>query len=517
MKGFRGKVEQLWRGKWSRAREKDSHSGEVHGLTGQDTEVAVHSAMRLKLKSKVVVIGAIATVVISGTLFFAGKQYVQANTVSYLRVYADGQEIGTIDSENSLKALYERKETQYKEQYPQADIVVEHNGIKTVPERSYKAEVNTDETLDKLDSLVQVHAKAVELRIDGKVIGLLKDEAAVTAVLNELKGKYTPETTTKVADKMKRTGGVQATSAKTKGSSVTLESVKFNEEISQASLKAEPNQVIDPQEALDIILQGSEKAISYEVREGDTISSIAQRFGIAQKELFSNNPNVKERSLQIGTELKIKAVKPALTVKTVERVSEEIVTEPQVIVRKSSDMQAGKTKVISEGQSGLKTMEYRLTKENGVVVAEEWLGQEVSVESKPKIVLKGTKILGEGTGDFAWPVASATMSSSYGKRWGRMHEGVDLVSSKRNIMASDEGVVTFAGTKSGYGNCIIINHKNGYETLYGHLSKISVKKGQVVEKGSVIGIMGNTGRSTGTHLHFEIIKNGSVQNPMKYL
>ncbi|MNN56524.1 Murein hydrolase activator NlpD precursor [compost metagenome] len=189
-----------------------------------------------------------------------------------------------------------------------------------------------------------------------------------------------------------------------------------------------------------------------------------------------------------------------------------------MIIRKSDSMRSGESKVISQGQSGLKTMEYRLTKENGEVVAEEWLGQEVTKASKPKIVLKGTKVvLGEGSGDFAWPVLGAKMSSSYGQRWGRTHKGIDLVSSNRSIRASDDGVVTFAGTKSGYGNCIIIDHKNGYQTLYGHLSKISVKKGDIVEKGSKIGVMGNTGRSTGTHLHFEIHKNGSIQNPMKYL
>lgn len=85
------------------------------------------------------------------------------------------------------------------------------------------------------------------------------------------------------------------------------------------------------------------------------------------------------------------------------------------------------------------------------------------------------------------------------------------------MKASDEGVITFAGQKSGYGNVIIINHRNGYETLYGHLNSIGVKVGQVVEKGESIGVMGNTGRSTGTHLHFEIIKNGTVENPLTYL
>lgn len=519
MKGFREKCERLLQRKWfTSAREKDGHQEEKLEKSEQDTKGVVHFSWFGRSRSQLFVISAIAVVMISGILFFTRQHYVLANTVSFVRVYVDGQEIGTLNDEKQLEALYKNKEQQYKEQYPDVDLVVEREGITTVSERAYKAEVQPDQTLQKLDSLVQVHAQGVELRIDDKLIGVLKDEAAVAAVLSELKGKYTESAPqSRIASKVQKTGGVKTTSTQANAPSVTLESIKFNEEISQVPLTTEPSQVMDTEDALDLILQGSEKAVTYEVQEGDTISSIAQRFDVTQKELFSNNPGAKEKSLQIGMELKVKAVRPALTVKTVERVSEEIVTEPQVIIRKSSDMQAGKSKVISEGASGLKTMEYRLTKENGVVIAEEWLGQEVITQSKPKIVLQGTKIMGVGSGEFAWPVVDARMSSSYGKRWGRMHEGIDLVSSKRNILASDEGVVTFVGTKSGYGNCIIIDHKNGYETLYGHLSKISVKKGQVVEKGAVIGIMGNTGRSTGTHLHFEIIKNGTVQNPMKYL
>ncbi len=71
--------------------------------------------------------------------------------------------------------------------------------------------------------------------------------------------------------------------------------------------------------------------------------------------------------------------------------------------------------------------------------------------------------------------------------------------------------------KSGYGNVVILDHKNGYKTLYGHLSSFTVSQGEIVEKGDQIGVMGNTGRSTGTHLHFEIIKNGTSENPLSYL
>ncbi|MNM72086.1 Murein DD-endopeptidase MepM [compost metagenome] len=122
-----------------------------------------------------------------------------------------------------------------------------------------------------------------------------------------------------------------------------------------------------------------------------------------------------------------------------------------------------------------------------------------------------------GSGRFAWPVIAHSVTSTFGERWNKMHKGIDMISSDYSIMAADGGTVSFAGVKTGYGNCIVINHGNGYETLYGHLSRIDVKRGDKVGRGEHIGIMGDTGHSFGIHLHFEIHKNGSLQNPIKYL
>ncbi|GGG08852.1 peptidoglycan DD-metalloendopeptidase family protein [Paenibacillus aceti] len=519
MRGFRGKRWQLWRG-------KQEGASIDHSRPESDQEMSEHQeanpdAGRRRSKTRIIAISAVATIALAGTVYFAGQQYVEANMVPYYRVYVNGQEIGTIADEGQLQALYKQKEQEYNEKYPQVEMALHTEGITTVMEKSYKAEVNTEQTLQELDGMLKGYAKGVELRVDGKLIGIVKDQAAADQVLSTLQNKFAPQAPAAqgYAAKVKKTGGIQQKTAEASGSSgSTLESVKIKENVARFATKTDPNKVLDANEAVERILQGDEAAITYEVREGDTISSIAKKFAITQHELKVNNPGIKEFTLQIGEVLSIKAVQPSLTVRTVERVSEEIVTEPQIEVRKSDNMRSGESKVISEGSSGLKTVEYRITKENGEVIAEEWLGQEVTKKASPKIIVKGTKIvLGEGSGDFAWPVSGARLTSSFGKRWGRTHKGVDLVSSNKTIKAADDGVISFAGKKSGYGNCIIVDHKNGYKTLYGHLSKISVKKGEVVEKGTKIGVMGNTGRSTGTHLHFEIHKNGNLQNPLKYL
>ena len=109
-------------------------------------------------------------------------------------------------------------------------------------------------------------------------------------------------------------------------------------------------------------------------------------------------------------------------------------------------------------------------------------------------------------------------TSGFGPRWGTMHYGTDMAAKHGSaILATADGVINFAGWEKGYGKLIKIKHDFGYETRYAHLSKISVSVGQRISQGDRIGKMGNTGRSTGTHLHYEIRRNGKPINPMKYI
>ena len=119
----------------------------------------------------------------------------------------------------------------------------------------------------------------------------------------------------------------------------------------------------------------------------------------------------------------------------------------------------------------------------------------------------------------AMPVQqSFRYTSGFGRRWGRAHEGIDMAGPVGTpIHATGDGVVIFAGRQSGYGNLIKIQHELGTETRYAHLSRINVKVGQRVSQGDQIGAMGNTGRSTGPHLHYEVRLNGRAVNPMSFI
>ena len=116
-----------------------------------------------------------------------------------------------------------------------------------------------------------------------------------------------------------------------------------------------------------------------------------------------------------------------------------------------------------------------------------------------------------------WPV-QAPITSPFGWRWGRMHEGIDLGAAFGTpIVAAAPGTVIYAGWLGGYGNLTVIDHGGGLATAYGHQSRIDVAVGQQVAQGQVIGAVGSTGHSTGPHLHFEVRVNGQAVDPLGYL
>ena len=122
-----------------------------------------------------------------------------------------------------------------------------------------------------------------------------------------------------------------------------------------------------------------------------------------------------------------------------------------------------------------------------------------------------------GSGQLSWPV-SGSVTSGFGSRWGRMHEGIDIaVGQGTPVHAAAAGTVIYAGWMEGYGNLVAIDHGNGLSTAYGHNSALACSVGQTVSAGEVIAYSGSTGHSTGPHVHFEVRVNGSPVDPLGYL
>lgn len=128
-----------------------------------------------------------------------------------------------------------------------------------------------------------------------------------------------------------------------------------------------------------------------------------------------------------------------------------------------------------------------------------------------------TSGLSPSTAGYIWPICGV-VTSEYGYRWGRLHAGLDIDGDTGDIIAAAKaGVVKFAGWQGGYGNLTLIDHGDGVFTAYGHQSKFFVSQGDSVVRGQKIGAVGNTGQSTGSHLHFETRVNGEAENPRRFL
>lgn len=185
----------------------------------------------------------------------------------------------------------------------------------------------------------------------------------------------------------------------------------------------------------------------------------------------------------------------------------------------TDEMYVNEEKTVSKGKNGIMEVTARVTKINGMASKATVLSQEVVKQPVKEVVIVGAKDLPTvGTGEFLQPFYG-TITSRFGARWGRTHTGTDIAGETGDpIKAADNGVVITAEyQENGYGNIIIIDHNNGFVTYYAHLNTIGVQVGDVVQKGAVIGELGNTGRSTGPHLHFEVRENGTPINPEQYL
>ncbi|OWR32065.1 hypothetical protein CDO73_06260 [Saccharibacillus sp. O23] len=507
--------------------------------------------------------GAASVVLLAGGLTFGGFKYKEAHTYTYYTVYSGDTVLGTIADKQQVDELIAKKQKAFSEQYPNADMKLYASDIRTEEAEGYKVVPDTEATLAKLDGAIKAYATGTELVVNGKVVGIVKDEATAKKLIDKAKNSYIEKGTRTAAatTKLASTGGANKAASADKSTS-KLESIKISSKIAYNATETSPTKILSDEEAYKLLTIGEKEPVTYKVVEGDTVSSIAAKFGITQDEVYANNSDIEEFTLQIGQTIRITLPEPAIDVVSVEKVSEVIPTAPQTIIRHNSKLAAGKRIVASPGKSGAKRVDYRLTKQNGEIVNEQWIGQEVVRRSAPIIIVKGTKVMVEpkkaepkkiapkkvstveessdserdtssessesssssdnqeevtsGGSGFSWPVGGASISSTFGTRWGKLHAGVDLTGPS-NIKASAPGTVTYAGQMNGYGNIIIISHGDGYETRYGHLSSIKVSVGESVSRGESIGVMGNTGRSTGTHLHFEIRKNGDPKNPLSYL
>ena len=281
-------------------------------------------------------------------------------------------------------------------------------------------------------------------------------------------------------------------------------------------------QIMPLEQAIADVTTVQDKNAIYEVQSGDTLSQIAETTNIPMDKIIALNDTIENElsTIRVGQEIIITQPEPPLSVERSEQQYYEEDYDADIIYVDNDEWYTTQEVTLQEPSAGHRKVAAVISYRNDKEISREIVKQEVTMEAVPKIVEKGTKI----PPTYIKPISGGRLSSSFGRRKAptrgasTYHHGIDWAVPKgTTVVASSGGTVTKAGWGSGYGYVVYIKHPDGRETRYGHLSKVLVSAGQSVKQGQKIALSGNTGRSTGPHLHFEIRINGTAVNPLKYL
>ncbi len=299
--------------------------------------------------------------------------------------------------------------------------------------------------------------------------------------------------------------------------------IGFAEEVEIAETYIPRSELVDVDTALSIFTEEQEVQQIYDVQPGDTLSAISNKVGISMEELVELNSEYLSdvnSTIRAGQSLIITVPEPELSILWTRREIVEESYEADIIYVDNDDWYTTKQVTLTEPSAGYRKVVSDVTYKNENAVKRNIVKEEIIIEAVARVVERGTKV----PPTYIKPLSGGRISSGFGYRQSpggkgsTNHQGVDFATPiGTSIYAASGGTVSASGWSGGYGNMVLITHPDGSKTRYAHLSKCLVSVGQTVSQGEKIALSGNTGQSTGPHLHFEIILNGTPVNPLNYL
>ena len=299
-------------------------------------------------------------------------------------------------------------------------------------------------------------------------------------------------------------------------------SMDFSEEVEIVESYLPESQLTLLSEAIDQVIKEQEVPGVYEVVKGDTLSGIAIKVNIPLENIVEMNDSLESADSMIreGQELTITIPEPELSVTRTEQKYYEESYDADIEYIDNDNWYTSDIVVHRQPHAGFRKVVVEVSYVNDKEVSRVILKEEIVMEAVAKIVERGTKIPPR----YIRPISGGILTSGFGYRDISLagatsnHQAIDWATPVGTpVNASCGGTVTRAGWVSGYGYAVYIDHEDGKQTRYGHLSKVLVTVGQTVKQGERIALSGNTGVSTGPHLHFEMRLNGRAVNPLDYI
>lgn len=464
-------------------------------------------------------------------LFVAGFTSKKSTIVKNVyKVYLDGEEIGVIDSKEELENHIDKQQSVLKSKF-KVKNVYSPKGLDIRECKTYEG---------KTDSVSVIYNKIKELKpftIKGYTIKIKSEdeEQKTIYVLDKDIFKSAMERAINTfVDEDDYQLYLNNEQPEIKETGELIENIELEEDITiKEDLISVDEEIFTSEDDLTkyLLFGTTEKQATYIVQPGDTIASVADKNKLSPEEFLIANPEFtsEDNLLFQGQEVVIGLINPMFSLVVEKHIVEDTVKNYSTQIEYDNDMLVGEQYEKQKGENGLDRITKKVKYVNGEALTVVTIN---TLELKPvinSIIVKGGKVIPSvgDTSSWYWPtVQGYTITSKFGWRWGRRHDGVDIAGTGHGspIFASNNGTVYEVGYgHSSMGNYIMINHNNGYFTVYMHLSSVKVKEGQIVARGQTIGGMGNTGRSTGTHLHFAIwtggvpYMGGTVHDPLPYL
>ncbi len=463
------------------------------------------------------------------------------------KVYLKGKVLGNIESKESFEKYIDNKQEEIKKKY-QVNKVYVPEDLDIIKQITFEDNVKTNEEIYKKIKDISpftingyvIKIKSIDSKDDNdkkskyQSLYVIKKDIFTKSIEKTVKSFIAPEEYDNYANDTQKE--IQDTGK-------IIENIYIKNKITIKKDKIPIDKVIyqNIDELSKYLLFGTtDPQATYTIKEGDTISDVAFNNKISVEEFLIANPDLQDENslLSPGQVVTLGILKPQFSLveedHVVFREEKNFTTE----TRYDNDKLVGYEEVIQAGIKGENKVTQKIQKVNGEIVNTVSTSTEIIKEPVTEIIVKGGKhesyssYYGNGygsvvatKGQWGWPASCSTVSSGFGWRWGVLHDGTDIAGCGygSNIFAAQSGTVAVSSSKVDNGQYIVIDHHNGYYTMYAHLCVGCryVKEGDYVEKGQVIGGMGQTGAATGVHLHFAIwngypYRGGVALNAMNF-
>lgn len=502
------------------------------------------------MKPKEIIISLLVTIILGAfVIFICSNRKTNTEPQNVYEVFLNGKSVGLLDSKDDLLALVDDKQQEIKDKY-NVEKVYPPATLKTIEKTTYSDNIKT---ADEIYHTIEYNEP---FTIEGYTITIKYDdetkEPVVLQVLNKedfASAFYSTMASfigTKKLEEYKSKTQSEITETGTK-----IKSIYWDEEITIKKTYLNTNDYIftNENDISKFLLFGTiEKQKEYTVKEGDSIDKILEDNTLNIEEFLIANPNIPNANalLTPGQTVSVGLISPIVTIVNENVVVEDIPSNYETEYQNDDTMYRGQTKVIQKGSNGLNRVTEEIQYKNGAIEKLVITKKSEITPTVNEIVAKGTKAytgggstiyINTGSDTWWWPTTSPYVITSYVEpRWGSYHKGIDISGSGLGspIRSSTDGVVIATNStcpnhsklkekdKCGdsYGNYIFVSYNNDELIVkYAHLlQNIQVNVGDTVTRGQIIGYMGNSGASTGTHLHFELRKGstyGQIVNPCR--